>query len=285
MKHYSSPHEAYQYLLYELTSKIDEREVKNILNIFFTDLFGITNSDQCNEWPNEDDATRCSRLGKRLVSLEPIQYITEETNFFGYTFKVNKHVLIPRSETEELVHLILTNSDIKYNQLDVLDIGSGSGCIAITLKLKRPQWRLFALEEDLDALNVGRINNRRLNTQVHFLRIDFLNEGYWDSLSKYDIIVSNPPYIGNEEVGEMSESTIKHEPHKALFVDGNDPLIFYRSIAIFGRSHLKIGGRIFLELNEFRAKEIKEIFIDNNYSQVKIHLDMQGKERMLTATL
>lgn len=285
MKHYSSPSTAYRFLLFELTSQLDEREAKNILEIFFEDMFEISNPDNLNEWNNDQQAYQCERLGKRLQSLEPIQYITEKTNFYGYDFKVNKHVLIPRAETEELVHLILTSSDNKNKQLDVLDIGAGSGCIAITLKLKRPQWRIFALEEDLDALNVGRINSRRLNTQLHFLRINFLDESYWDSLSKYDMIVSNPPYIGNNEVDKMSASTIKHEPHKALFVESGDALQFYRSIATFGKSHLKESGSIFVELNEFRAKHIEALFKSSGYTDVTIHLDLQGKERMLSASL
>jgi release factor glutamine methyltransferase len=285
MNHYSSPNTAYRYLLFELTSQLDEREALQILDIFFTDIFDITTPNQTSEWKHEDDAKKCEGLGDRLKSLEPIQYITGQSNFFGFNFKVNKHVLIPRPETEELVHLILTTSDNKYKQLDVLDIGSGSGCIAITLKLKRPQWRLFALEEDLDALNVGRINSRRLNTQIHFLKLDFLDETNWESLSKYDIIVSNPPYIGNEEVDKMSTSTINHEPHKALFVESGNALQFYQSIAIFGKTHLKESGQLFVELNEFRVEDTKKIFVSMGYLNVTVHQDLQGKDRMLSASL
>ncbi len=285
MSHYTSPSTAYRFLLFELTSQMDEREAKSVLSIFFEDIFDISNPYKVDAWPNKGEADHCEQLGNRLISLEPIQYITGQTNFYGYDFKVNKHVLIPRSETEELAHLILSNNTGKHKQLDVLDIGSGSGCIAITLKLKRPQWRVFAIEEDLDALNVGRINSRRLNAQIHFLRTNFIDESYWESLSKYDMIVSNPPYIGNDEIDKMSASTIKHEPHKALFVDGADALLFYRSIARFGLTHLKEAGRIFVELNEFKAKEIQSIFMNAGYKDVIIHPDLQGKERMLTANL
>ena len=285
MSNYSSPEKAYKYLLFELTADYEEREVKNILSIFFTDLFHINNPQQTEEWESDTAVELCANYGQRLIAKEPIQYITGTTNFFGYEFKVNKHVLIPRAETEELVHQILSDEQMKRQQLDVLDIGTGSGCIAITLKLKRPQWRLFAIEEDLDALNVGRINARRLNTSVHFLKLDFLDDDYWSNLSKYDIIVSNPPYIGKEELDKMSESTINYEPSKALFVEGEDALKFYRFISTFGKSHLKNAGTIFLELNEFRAKEIAEIFELNGYKQVTIHQDMQGKDRMLQARL
>ncbi len=285
MSNFSSPDKAYNYLFFELTADYEEREVKNILEIFFTDLFNLNMPYQTKEWERDDDARLCASYGERLIAKEPIQYIIGATNFFGYEFRVNKHVLIPRAETEELVHHILTNEQLKRQQLDVLDIGSGSGCIAVTLKLKRPQWRLFAIEEDLDALNVGRINARRLNTSVHFLKLDFLEDEYWSSLSKYDIIVSNPPYISEKELNNMSESTIKYEPSKALFAGGDDALKFYRFISLFGKSHLKKEGTIFLELNEFKAEEIAEIFTKNGYSDVTIHLDMQGKERILVVRL
>jgi len=266
MTNYETPKEAYEFLKFELTNHVSEREATNILKIFFTDLFNIYTPENSDEWPDPIDSQKCNLYAQRLIDGEPIQYITSRTDFFGYQFKVNRHVLIPRPETEELVNWVLEDLQYENRQLDVLDIGTGSGCIAITLKLKKPQLRLFAIDENLDTLNVARINSKRLDAMI---------------LIKADVIVSNPPYICQSEKVNMSSSVIHYEPDLALFVNDKTPLLFYSLIAEFGKTHLKEDGCIYLELNEFRANDICSVFAENGYSDIVLKNDLQGKSRML----
>ncbi len=277
---YQSPSSAYRFLKYELAAVYEEREAMTILNYFFQDFFGLKPPVESDAWSQPDDLKKCEALGDRLINREPYQYLLGKTNFFGYDFKVNQNVLIPRAETEELVHLVLTDLQGSRQQLDVLDIGCGSGCIAITLKLKKPRLRLFAVENSLDALNVSRINARRLDASVQFLCLDFTDQEMWSSLCKMDVIVSNPPYISRQEKAQMSESTLQYEPEEALFVE-DDPMIFYKKIAEFGDSYLKEEGTIYVEINEFRAADTMKIFQDNGYSSVELHHDLQQRPRIL----
>jgi len=277
---YLSPSSAYRFLKYKLAEVYEEREAATILDYFFQDFFSMNHPSRIDSWPMADDAKKCEALGDRLINREPYQYVLGKSNFYGYDFKVNQSVLIPRAETEELVYLVLKDLQDSRQQLDVLDIGSGSGCIAITLKLKKPQLRLFAVEHSLDALNVSRINARRLDASIQFLRLDFTDQEMWTSLCKMDIIVSNPPYITHDEKGQMSKSTLRYEPEEALFVE-NDPMIFYRRIAEFGESFLKDGGCIYVEINEFRAVDTIKIFQDYGYRLIELHHDLQQRPRML----
>jgi len=281
MTNYETPKEAYEFLKFELTNHVSEREATNILKIFFTDLFNIYTPENSDEWPDPIDSQKCNLYAQRLIDGEPIQYITSRTDFFGYQFKVNRHVLIPRPETEELVNWVLEDLQYENRQLDVLDIGTGSGCIAITLKLKKPQLRLFAIDENLDTLNVARINSKRLDAMIQCMKIDFRNKELWSSIIKADVIVSNPPYICQSEKVNMSSSVIHYEPDLALFVNDKTPLLFYSLIAEFGKTHLKEDGCIYLELNEFRANDICSVFAENGYSDIVLKNDLQGKSRML----
>lgn len=281
MENCNSPKEAYNYLFFELTNSVSEREATNILKIFFQDLFNIHNPKSLDDWYDSLDAQKCNLYAARLIDGEPIQYITAVTNFFGYHFKVNRHVLIPRPETEELVNWILEDLQKSHKQLDVLDVGTGSGCIAITLKLKKPALRMFAIDENLDTLNVARINAKRLDAMVQCMKIDFTDKELWESIIKVDILVSNPPYITQSEKKNMTDSVIHYEPDLALFVDDQNPLLFYSLIAEFAKTHLKKNGSIYLELNEFRASDVCQLFEDKGYKDITLKNDMQGKSRML----
>lgn len=281
MNQFSSPALAHKYLSYELESLHGKREAENILKIFFQDLFHLSAPRQKEEWQESLDAKKCELFSDRLLDGEPVQYIVGTTNFYGYTFKVNRHVLIPRPETEELVYWILEDLGKSHKQLDVIDIGSGSGCISITLKIKRPALRVFGVDNNMDTLNVSRINAKKLDAMVQFFNVDFTDTELWEALIKADIIVSNPPYITQEEKTQLSDSVLHYEPDAALFVDGSDPLLFYRLIAEFGKSHLKEDGVMYFELNEFKATEICQIFKEAGYSKLELKNDMQGKARML----
>lgn len=219
----------------------------------------------------------------RLIDQEPIQYITGVAPFYGYFFEVNPSVLIPRPETEELVYLI--NGYVKKEGLEtarILEIGSGSGCIPITISLLHPNTEILSVDVSEGALEIARSNNSKLESNVVFQKVDILDEDKWNSFSgKFDIIVSNPPYIPNKEKSLMSANVLDNEPHLALFVEDMDPLIFYNKIKKFAGKYLKPNGVVFLECNEYNAKDVKAIY--NEEYSAEIVNDMQGKERMIIA--
>lgn len=256
----------------------DLNEASRIARWLFEDCFDLV-PDKL-EKPFEDTHA-LNALTLRLLDHEPIQYVTGKAHFYGYVFKVNQHVLIPRPETEELVEWILKDHRNNRRQLDVLDIGTGSGCIAISLKKKLSNWRLFGIEYSLDAFNVSRINARRLKAPVELLRINFLDTSLWDHIGQLDIIVSNPPYITNNERVVMLDNVLLYEPEMALFAEGEDPLIFYRRIAEFAQSHLRSGGYVYLEINEFKVDDIVHIFLAVDQKDIEVKEDMQGKKRMI----
>ena len=268
--------EAAEFALRQIGSRYEEREASNICRILFEDLFDITNLRSEKSFEEEEEL---KVVLERLESGEPIQYIIGVCNFFGFDFKVNKHVLIPRPETEELVHWVLTDYKRSGKQLDVLDIGLGSGCIAVTIKKKVPRFRVFGIEKSIETLNVARINSRKLSAPVTFYAFDFLVESLWDQMGMFDIIVSNPPYIDPGERNVIADHVLLHEPEMALFAY-DDSLIFYKKIQQFADKHLAETGSIYLELHEDHAIETAQIFLDSGY-QTEIRKDLQGKDRML----
>jgi len=221
----------------------------------------------------------------RLISQEPIQYITGLAPFYGYFFYVGPSVLIPRPETEELVYLVSNNiNKSKLKSLKILEIGSGSGCIPITLSLLHPDAQITSVDVSEGALTIAERNNKKLNAKVDFLNINFLEEEMWDQISDaYDVIVSNPPYIPVEEKKLMSPNVLEHEPHLALFVEDYDPLIFYRKIHEFSLENLNTGGIVFLECNEYNAQKVQKLYSDR--FDAEVIKDLQGKDRMLIAKL
>lgn len=221
---------------------------------------------------------------QRLLTHEPVQYVLGYAEFHGLKFKVNQAVLIPRPETEELVdwvladmHLPGTNELAWSGKPAILDIGTGSGCIAITLKKNLPLAKVSAIDVSPGALQVANENARLNNVEVVFSQLDILRDVPEQT---YDIIVSNPPYIGYEEKILMSDNVLNFEPHLALFAD--DPLIFYKRIAALGQSVLSGDGIIFLEISEYRAQEIAEIF-KQYFTKANIKKDMSGRDRMIMA--
>ncbi len=228
------------------------------------------------------DYTRCkiSHVVNRLLDYEPIQYVLGSARFYGNNFKVTEATLIPRPETEELVELI--DKENRDADLRVLDIGTGTGCIAITLAriLRFPI--VDAIDISAEALDVARENAAKLRTKVNFIHADALALPYAER-PVYDIIVSNPPYISEKEKEEMSRNVLDYEPHSALFVPDSDPLLFYRSIAKYGTSALKQGGRLYFEINPLFAAEMAEMLSALGYSQIRTIEDISGKKRMMAA--
>jgi release factor glutamine methyltransferase len=220
-----------------------------------------------------------------LLQGKPLQYVTGKAYFMERLFDVNEQVLIPRPETEELVIWILNDYKSSTEPINILDIGTGSGCIPISLKLEMPTAHISSCDISAGALEVAQKNARRLNAEVHFIALDFLDNDAQLSLPLYDIIVSNPPYIPQSEELEMHLNVKGHEPGTALFVPDNDPLLFYRAIAHFGKTHLNDNGVIYCELHRDFAQETKELFIATGYKNVEIKKDMHDNWRMIKAKL
>lgn len=218
---------------------------------------------------------------KRLKVFEPIQYIIGETEFFDLNFKVTPDVLIPRPETEDLVRWII--QDQHKTNLDVLDLCTGSGCIAISLSKYLKDATVSALDISTSALAIAKENAESNNANIHFLLKDILAS---DSLPQhYDVIVSNPPYVRNLEKDLMSNNILEHEPHLALFVEDDNPLIFYNKIISLSKTHLKPNGTLYLEINEFLGEATQALLDSDSFTNIELKKDIFGKDRMLKATL
>jgi len=259
-----------------LESKFSERESLQLVKILLEDLFGITSlhSEQVLADPLAFDSAI-----KQLLADKPIQYITGIADFYGHKFFINEHALIPRPETEELVRWILEDYGSYNVLLDLIDIGLGSGCIAITLAKHQKRIRATGVEVSMDTMNVARINSRRHQVQMSFALLDIRDHDYWSALGQYDIIVSNPPYVLIDDLEIMGDSVKAHEPELALYA-GEDPLLFYKEIKVFSKSHLKKGGSIYVEIHEAMGEEVVALFSEEG-NTVDLRKDMQGKDRMV----
>ncbi|MBD0849124.1 peptide chain release factor N(5)-glutamine methyltransferase [Maribacter arenosus] len=210
---------------------------------------------------------------------KPIQYILGSTHFMDMDFKVNENVLIPRPETEELVRWVLEDYRMDGNkEISILDIGTGSGCIAISLAKNMKRAKVYGLDISKKALEVAKENAVKNQVEVEFLNADILNMEYFKD--KVDVIVSNPPYVRLLEKEKMKPNVIENEPGSALFVPDNDPLVFYRKINELAKKNLKSGGRLYLEINQYMGKETKALF-ENGFIEVELRKDMFGNDRML----
>ena len=222
----------------------------------------------------------------RLKKEEPIQYIIGTTNFMGLNLKVNPSVLIPRPETEELVDWVLKSHSLIINKsLKIADIGTGSGCIALALANKLLNSSVFALDISSAALEVAKENASENDIKIETIEWDALSgNNAWLNDEKLDIIVANPPYVRELEKKEISKNVLNYEPHSALFVSDQDPLIFYKAIATFAVDNLYESGTLFFEFNEYLGKEMRTMMEDLDF-EIEIKKDLFGKERMLKAKL
>ncbi len=248
---------------------------------------------------NDDQLQELKKMTERLKAHEPIQYILRTAHFYSLELYVDGAVLIPRPETEELVDWII--KDVKGSGLDVfkkgateadktttlkiLDVGTGSGCIALALKNSMPLAEVWGCDNSEEALNVARRNGSELDIRVDFQGIDFLDESQQKFLPTVDIIVSNPPYIPVNEKDSLAPNVTQHEPHKALFAPDAEPLIFYKALARFGKKRLYEGGVIYVEIHEDYGAAVVELFKSEGYTTVELRKDMQEKDRMIKAIL
>lgn len=230
---------------------------------------------------SESELLHFQRAVKRLLAHEPLQYITGKAYFYGLEFKVDPSVLIPRPETEELIEWVVSANKNKDAELKILDIGTGSGCIAISLKKAFKKSRVYAIDISDAALATAKENAELNDVSVNFLKTDILKENERASLPAFDIIISNPPYVTNADREKMRRNVIDYEPHAALFVEDDRSLIFYEEIIGFAKTHLSDQGKLFFECNESNAKEVAALMESSGFLNVEVREDMRGKERMV----
>ncbi len=258
-------------------------EVESFFNILSEKYLGLSRIEIALHRENEvsrEQAEKFKNALARLRDCEPVQYIVGETQFFELSFKVNEHTLIPRPETEELVDWILSGTTANA-LIDVLDIGTGSGCIAIALAKNLPNAKISALDISGEALKIARKNAKINEVEIDFFQTDILRAKTLDK--KYDVIVSNPPYVREVEKDLMSRNVVAHEPFSALFVSDEDPLLFYRVISNLSKEYLRPGGKIFFEINEYLAEELTALLRHLGFYDILVQKDIFGKDRMIRA--
>jgi release factor glutamine methyltransferase len=281
----------YNELWHLLAQRYDEGEAKAIARMTYEVRFGLTFSDLClgkDTQLSADDQTELEEIAQRLSQGEPIQYVLGQTGFCGRFFIVNEAVLIPRPETEELCRWIAESEKRKVisDKCSILDIGTGSGCIAITLAAEMLQAQVTAWDISAEALEVARENAKRTNVHVSFEQVDALHltsDILHQTSEVFDLIVSNPPYICNKERATMEANVLEHEPHTALFVPDDNPLLFYRAIAQYGQTALKEGGWLYFEINPLYADALADMLKMMSYYDINIKQDQFGKQRMMRA--
>lgn len=269
----------------KLSRLYPSNEVKNITEIMFEYFMGwdkMTLRSNNKSMLSESELLLFHKALKRLLKNEPVQHITGEMEFYSLPFKVNKNVLIPRPETEELVDLVI--KECKGSET-ILDIGTGSGCIPIALKKQLRNTLVYGVDVSEDALVVARDNAVLNSTDVIFVQADVLQiSSIKDSFKKeFDIIISNPPYITNSEKALMSENVLTFEPHIALFVEDDEPMLFYDKIGLLAYDNLSFGGKLYFEINEQYGDQIKALLKSIGFSDIRMIKDLQNKDRIVAA--
>ena len=279
----------------QLSSTYPQSEIDSFFFILIEEILGFKRIDsvlKADFLISSDVLNQLQNIIKRLLKEEPIQYITGNTEFYGLPFLVNENTLIPRPETEELVEWIITEvSEIHHKNVadfSILDIGTGTGCIPISLKYNLPNTIVSAIDVSPNALKVAQ-KNAKLNTvEINFIEQDILNtddlEQVLDS-KKIDVIVSNPPYVRNLEKVEIKNNVLENEPHLALFVEDDNPLIFYDKIANLATKHLAKNGLLFFEINQYLGKETVEMLSAKGFKNIELKKDFVGNDRMIKASL
>jgi release factor glutamine methyltransferase len=273
-------------LVSELTELYSKEEAVNIMRMVFQEKLGLSRMDMAMEQMKEIDEKSeklIFNIAEKLIEGEPVQQLMGYTHFYGYKLRLNKHVLIPRPETEELVHWIIQEN--KGEEPDVLDVGTGSGCIAIALSRGLENPAVKAVDISQQALELAQINSIANNAGLDLMNLDILVEVNWKKLADFDIIVSNPPYVTEGEKSAMHINVLNHEPHLALFVPDQDPLIFYKKISEMAIKHLKKDGRLYFEINAAYGKQVKKLLKDKGFSDIVIRKDLNDKDRFVRAML
>lgn len=282
MKQYAS----YQQLWQALLPYYDEREAQAVVRMMLEERFGLTLTDIVCGGVARLDASQQAELQGMMAKLEqgePIQYVMGYAPFYGRHFHVEPGVLIPRPETQQLVEWAVEEIG-KSAARSILDIGTGSGCIAISIALEAPLSEVSAWDISTDALRIARDNAASLHAVVDFRQQDALQAPMEDR-EKWDLIISNPPYVMEKERKKMADNVLRHEPSLALFVPNDDPLRFYRAIARYGKHALRPGGTLLFEINPLLAEDMLRLLEEESYQHVQLIADAFGKSRFTKATI
>lgn len=273
------------YYAQQLFKFYDEKETETLIFMLLEDYAGISKSEvfiNPELTINESELLNIHFAVKDLKNYKPIQYIFGKAEFYGIPILVNPNVLIPRSETEELVNWIIQDTN-KDEQCSIMDVGTGSGCIAITLKNALLNTKIHAIDNSPKALETAKKNALMNQVDISFSQIDFLEKKVWKNLGRYDIIVSNPPYVRNMEKVEMKKNVLNYEPEIALYVDDNNPLVFYRFLLEFGLDHLNSFGSLYCEINQYLGEDTVKLFESYGFTNIQLKKDFRGNDRFIKA--
>lgn len=278
IKHYR------EQFIQELSPIYDIAEVESFFYLILEDRHQLKRIDlalQIDLKFSEEDLQNWNSIVAQLKQEIPIQYILGKTHFYGLDFEVNANVLIPRPETEELVDWIIESqkSEVAIENLKVLDIGTGSGCIAISLAKNLPNAEVFAIDVSEKALATAKINAKANTVTITFLQKNILETT--DLEQQFDIIVSNPPYVRNLEKIEIKKNVLDHEPHLALFVDDHNALVFYKKIAELAQKNLSEKGQLYFEINQYLGKETMKLLENLGFQNIELRKDIYGNDRMI----
>jgi release factor glutamine methyltransferase len=271
------------YIDAELSSLYDKRERDNIASWLFNAFNNWTRSELIlhkEDRLSESEILKYHFATKRLKAGEPVQYVVGDVDFMGIKLRVNPSVLIPRPETEELVQLILDENT--QPMLRLLDVGTGSGCIPIALKTNRPDWDVQGIDKSVNTLNTAEANARLYSLDIRFKKMDIFES--LEFKKKFDILVSNPPYVLESDKANMSPQVLNHEPSQALFVPDSDPLVFYKRILDLSFVLLNPQAKIYFEIHENQASNMRELSTSYPVTNFKVIKDLQGKDRMVSMT-
>lgn len=273
------------YFKSELISFYDEAEINAMYYVLMQDYFQLSKSQLVLSYEkrlSESDLLKIIYAVKDLKKSKPLAYILGEWEFYGLPFKVNEHTLIPRPETEELVQLILEENQ---GEINLLDIGTGTGCIPISLKKQMKNWNVSGLDVSKEALDLAQKNADLNDVDVTFFQYDIFQNRKSHIDVKLDVIVSNPPYIPECDKEQMNDNVLVYEPHLALFVANNEPLLFYDAISDFALLNLKKEGKLYFEIHEKYGNVVVDLLVQKSFKNVELIKDINGKDRMVKAML
>ena len=276
----------YQELCKSLASRYPEREAKAVIRYLLEVGYGLSMADIISGAAESLPSDEMGKKLRRLLNGEPVQYVIGKAEFGGRIFRVTPDVLIPRPETYELCQWVKEKEREERKEereFSILDIGTGSGCIAITLALDMPQAKVEAWDISVDALTVARKNAQELQANVKFEQVDVLSSLPAQGGLGWVSIISNPPYICQKEAIGMEQHVLDHEPHQALFVPDEDPLLFYRAIAKYGQKALQKNGQLYFEINPAYYQELTKMLDEMGYSEIETRKDLFGRNRMIKA--
>lgn len=267
-----------------LSEKYGPDESKQLLDILIESFFGYSRIGMALDPEirlSESEILKLHAAVKELLANKPVQYITGKTRFLDIELSVNENVLIPRPETEELVNLIINKEKSEIPQ--IIDIGTGSGCIAIALKKHLPDSKITAIDVSREALKLAKQNSLFHQLAIDFLQVDILNPDSFKSLELFDVVVSNPPYVMEHDKKQMQPNVLVYEPHSALFVSDDNPLQFYEAMLQFCQVHLNVNGRLYFEIHEQQGENILKLIENYGFDHGELHTDIHGKNRFVTA--